>query len=134
LLAIGTNKKSVQEIRAGNRGRVAKHRAKKAEASPNSVTVTENPEPVRPSVPTENGAVQATSKIDADNAEASTKKGKTECAKREAGRKPQAQKALDQFKYAVNHWLPQMDDDTKREAVEYAVAKSGVTVSCASDK
>lgn len=77
---------------------------------------------------------RAPSKIDADNGEASTKKGKTERAKREAERKPQAQKALDEFKYAVNQWLPQMDDDTKREAVEYAIAKSGVTVSCASDK
>ena len=44
LLAIGTNKKSVEEIRADTRARVAKHRASKA-AAPNSVTVTENAEP-----------------------------------------------------------------------------------------
>jgi hypothetical protein len=62
LLAIGTRKKSVEDTKAGTRGRVAKHRAKKAEASPNSVTVTEypKPEPEALSAPTENGAVQAT--------------------------------------------------------------------------
>ena len=41
LLAIGTGKKTVEEARASNRKRQAKHRANKAEAS-NSVTVTEN--------------------------------------------------------------------------------------------
>jgi hypothetical protein len=77
----------------------------------------------------------APSKIDADSAEASAEKRKTECVKREAEPKSKAQRTLlDEFKYAVNHWLPQMDDDTKREAVEYAIAKSGVTLSCASDK
>jgi hypothetical protein len=43
LLAIGTNKKSVEETRAGTRARVAKHRANKAAAAV-SVTVTEKPE------------------------------------------------------------------------------------------
>jgi hypothetical protein len=41
LLAIETGKKTVEEARASNRKRQAKHRANKAEA-PNSVTVTEN--------------------------------------------------------------------------------------------
>jgi hypothetical protein len=68
---------------------------------------------------------RASGKIDADNAEASTKKGKTECAMREAGRKPQAQKALDEFKHAVDVRFPLMDDDTKREAIEYAIARRG---------
>jgi hypothetical protein len=77
----------------------------------------------------------APSNIDADSAEASAEKCKTECVKREAEPKSKAQRTLlDQFKYAVNHWLPQMNDDTKREAVEYAIAKSGVTLPCASDK
>jgi hypothetical protein len=114
---------------------VAKHRAKKAEASPNSVTVTENPEPVGPSVPTENGAVRATSKIEADNAGASAKKGKTECAKREAELKTTTVNSpLAGFKSAVDWWFPKMDHSAKCEAVEYAIAKSGVTVSCASGK
>jgi len=64
----------------------------------------------------------APSKIDADNADTGTETCRTE-------RDP-----LTEFKNAVNHWLPRMDDDTKREAVEYAIVKSGVTVSCASDK
>jgi hypothetical protein len=38
-----------------------------------------------------------------------------------------SQMALAQFKYAVNHWFPQMDDDAKREAVEYVIAKGGAT-------
>ena len=44
LLRIGTNKNSVEEIRADTRSRVAKHRANKA-AAQNSVTVTENSAP-----------------------------------------------------------------------------------------
>src|SRR2546421_4453649 len=44
LLAIGTNKKSFEEIKDSNRARVAKHRANKA-AAPASVTVTEKSEP-----------------------------------------------------------------------------------------
>ncbi len=60
LLAIGTNKKSVEETRARTRARVAKHRANKAMPSA-SVTVTENREPEVSRVPTENAAVQATS-------------------------------------------------------------------------
>jgi hypothetical protein len=74
---------------------------------------------------------QAPSKIDADNAEASAE-CKTGGAKR--GAKPKSQRALVEFKYAVDQWLPQMDDDTKREAVEYAIAKSKVRVSCPIDK
>jgi len=41
--------------------------------------------------------------------------------------KSQAQKALAQFKYAVDHWFSKMDDSAKREAVEYAIATGGVT-------
>jgi hypothetical protein len=58
LLAIGTNKKSVQDIKAGTRARVAKHRAKKAEV-PDSVTVTEDPEPKAQGAPTEDGKVHS---------------------------------------------------------------------------
>jgi hypothetical protein len=60
LLAIATNKKSVEEARASNRKRQAKHRANKAEA-PNSVTVTENSEPEALGAPTEAGTVETTS-------------------------------------------------------------------------
>jgi hypothetical protein len=60
---------------------------------------------------------------DADNTEADTQKT-------EAKPNSQAQRALSEFKYAVDHWLSQMDDDTKREAVEYAIAKSKVTTPC----
>jgi hypothetical protein len=57
LLAIGTNKKTVEEIRASNRLRVAKHRANKA-ATSNSVTVTEKSEPL--DAPTDTDAAEAT--------------------------------------------------------------------------
>jgi hypothetical protein len=77
---------------------------------------------------------RAPRKIDADNAETSTEKCKTECAKPEGEPKSQKQRALVEFKYAVDHWLPHMDDDTKREAVEYAIAKSKARASCAIDK
>lgn len=59
LLAIGTNKKSIEETKASNRKRQAKHRANKAEA-PNSVTVTENSEPEALGAPTEAGTVETT--------------------------------------------------------------------------
>ena len=74
LLAIASNKKTVEETRASNRLRVAKHRANKAEA-PVSVTVTEKskPEPgarggpKATSTTTEHTTEQgATSKIEAD--------------------------------------------------------------------
>jgi hypothetical protein len=39
--------------------------------------------------------------------------------------KSQPQKALAQFKVAVNIWFSKMDDSTKREAVEYVIAKVG---------
>jgi hypothetical protein len=57
LLAIGTNKKSVEEIKASTRARVAKHRANKAAASV-SVTVTEKSTPQTATA--EAGVVQAT--------------------------------------------------------------------------
>jgi predicted transcriptional regulator len=83
--------------------------------------------------PVQSTEQRAPDRVDADKAEASAERGKTECAKREAEPKKAQRELLAQFKYAVNHWLPQMDDDTKREAVKYAFAKSGVTVPCASD-
>ncbi len=59
LLAIGTDKKSVEEIRADTRVRVAKHRANRA-AARNSVTVTENSGPeLCTQAPDENGEVEA---------------------------------------------------------------------------
>jgi hypothetical protein len=51
LLAIGTSKKSVEEVKARTRARVAKYRANKA-ASSVSVTVTDNSELEMPGVPT----------------------------------------------------------------------------------
>jgi DNA-binding Lrp family transcriptional regulator len=44
-------------------------------------------------------------------------------AKRPQPPKSQAQKALAQFKVAVDIWFSKMDDDAKREAVEYVIAK-----------
>jgi hypothetical protein len=38
--------------------------------------------------------------------------------------KSQSQTALAEFKYAVNIRFPQMDDDAKREAVAYVIAKA----------
>jgi hypothetical protein len=42
--------------------------------------------------------------------------------------KSQAQRALAEFKAAVDIWFSKMDDNAKREAVEYAIASGGVTV------
>jgi hypothetical protein len=42
--------------------------------------------------------------------------------------KSQAQRALAEFKAAVDIWFSKMDDSAKREAVEYAIASGGVTV------
>lgn len=62
LLAIGTNKKSVEEIKADTRARVAKHRANKATALV-SVTVTEKsgPQPGARGGPKEDGRLEDTS-------------------------------------------------------------------------
>ena len=40
----------------------------------------------------------------------------------------QARRALAEFKVAVDIWFSQMDDNAKREAVEYAIASGGVTM------
>lgn len=42
--------------------------------------------------------------------------------------KSQAQSALAEFKAAVDIWFSKMDDNAKREAVEYVIASGGVTV------
>jgi hypothetical protein len=42
--------------------------------------------------------------------------------------KSQAQRALAEFKVAVDIWFAKMDDSAKREAVEYAIATGGVTL------
>jgi hypothetical protein len=77
---------------------------------------------------------RAPSKIDADNAEANTEKY-SEHAEREAEPKTTTVDCpLAGFKSAVDWWFRKMDYSAKCEAVEYAIAKSGVTVSCASGK
>ena len=43
--------------------------------------------------------------------------------------KSQAQKALAQFKIAVDIWFAKMDDDAKREAVDYVKATARVGLS-----
>jgi hypothetical protein len=68
------------------------------------------------------------------HAEASTETCNTECAKRETELKSQEQRALAEFKAAVNIWFAKMDHSAKREAVKYAIAKGKVKASCASDK
>ncbi len=65
-------------------------------------------------------------KVNADNTEASADKGKTECAKREAEPNPRARKELAEFKHAVDIRFPHMDEETRREAIEYAIAKGKV--------
>jgi hypothetical protein len=42
--------------------------------------------------------------------------------------KSQAQRALAEFKVAVDVWFSKMDDNAKREAVEYVIASGGVTL------
>jgi predicted transcriptional regulator len=74
---------------------------------------------------------RAPRKIDADNAEASTEKCKTECAKREAEPKSRARRELAEIKYAIDFRFPHMDEDARHEAIAYAVAKDK---SCASGK
>jgi hypothetical protein len=150
LLAIASKKKTIEETRASNRLRVARHRSKKTEA-PDSITVAENSEPAA------QGSPEGVREIEAPNiasGQAQEGRDRRRCVQSTEQRAPRnvdtdtdtdgpesstetyrtKRDPLTEFKYAVNHWLPRMDDDTKREAVEYAIAKSGVTVSCASDK
>ena len=47
---------------------------------------------------------------------------KTECAKREAEPNPRARKELAEFKHAVDIRFPHMDEETRREAIEYAAS------------
>lgn len=74
---------------------------------------------------------RAPRKVDADNAEASTDKCKTECAKREAKPKSRARRELAEIKSAIDFRFPHMDEDARHEAIAYAVAKDK---SCASGK
>jgi hypothetical protein len=69
LLAIANNKKSVEEIKASTRARVAKHRANKAGA-PVSVTVTEKSGPEAEGAPTEAAPVDAPSIVPEQRPEA----------------------------------------------------------------
>ena len=64
-------------------------------------------------------------KAKADRADARAK-GATKTSGRSAKKPPVKSEpdiALAEFKFAVDHWLPLMDADTKREAVAYAIAK-----------
>ena len=80
LLAIATNKKSVEEIKAGTRERVAKHRAKKAAAS---VTVTDKLAPEAEGAPTEVAPADAPSIVPEQTPEAA-KPGRAVTPKDEA--------------------------------------------------
>jgi hypothetical protein len=60
LLAIGTGKKSIEEIKANTLARVKKHREKKADEA-FSVTVTENSVPDAQGTPVEHGEIEAPS-------------------------------------------------------------------------
>lgn len=67
---------------------------------------------------------------EADDATASGERRKAENAKRYAEPKTAtstARSPLDEFKAAVDHWFPEMDDAAKLEAVNYTVAKSNVS-------
>jgi predicted transcriptional regulator len=64
-------------------------------------------------------------KIDIDKAVASTEKRNTECVRQEAEPKSSKVKSpLDGFKSAVDYWFSKMDDNAKREAVEYTIARA----------
>jgi hypothetical protein len=67
-------------------------------------------------------------KVHAENSEADNEKCKTPVTQENKPKSQAQRKALYEFKFAVNHWLPRMDDDTKREAIKYALAKGGATV------
>jgi hypothetical protein len=60
LLAIASKKKTIEETRASNRLRVARHRSKKTEA-PDSVTVMDNTEPAAQGSPEGQGEIEAPS-------------------------------------------------------------------------
>ena len=49
-------------------------------------------------------------------------------AKKSPPPKSQAQRALAEFKVAVDIWFSKMDDNAKREAVEYTIASAGEPV------
>jgi predicted transcriptional regulator len=66
---------------------------------------------------------RAPNKIDADTAEARTEKRNTECARPNPNK---VNNPLAGFKSAVDWWFPKMDDSAKREAVDYAITKSGM--------
>jgi hypothetical protein len=53
---------------------------------------------------------------------------RTRSAKKPKPPQSQSRLALKEFKYAVNIRFPEMDDDARREAVAYVLARSGVTV------
>jgi hypothetical protein len=72
---------------------------------------------------------RAPRKVDADNADAGTKKGTTEIVERGAEPNLRARRELAEIKYAIDARFPQMDEYTRREPIAYAVAKDK---SCAS--
>jgi len=51
------------------------------------------------------------------------------CAETNPASSSGGNRALVEFKYAVDHWLPMMTYEAKCEAVNYAIKKSGVPVS-----
>jgi hypothetical protein len=68
--------------------------------------------------------------VDADSAEASTIEGKTEDAVQGAEPNLRARRELTEIKQAIDTGFPHMDKETRREAIEYAVA---MDKSCAND-
>jgi hypothetical protein len=100
LLAIASDKKSVEETKASTRARVQRHRAIKAAAS---VTVTEN------AVSARGPQIDA----DADDPEYSAEKHEAEISAY----------ALAKLKDGIDHLVPVMDDAAKEEAVGYLLKK-----------
>jgi predicted ribosome quality control (RQC) complex YloA/Tae2 family protein len=69
--------------------------------------------------------------VDADEAETSTEKSKVEREERAAEPNLRARKELAEIRYAIDTRFPHMDEETRREAIAYAIAKDK---SCASGK
>jgi hypothetical protein len=71
--------------------------------------------------------VDAVKKADRAETKRSRSAKKSRSAEKPQPSKSKTQKALAEFKVAVDLWFKKMDDDAKREAIEYVTAKGRVT-------
>jgi hypothetical protein len=133
LLMIASGRKTVEQSRAQNKSRVKKHRKKKKAAALPPQRPSENPlhRPVMddPSQP-ENRSQDAEPEASADatkvaevaaDAQTGPDSEPKPVSKPTKSWKNSAE-ALAQFKYAINHWIKQMNPDDTAEAIAYAKA------------